>query len=52
MYFGITPEELATFLNPSEARRYLSTLCLFNDREKADFDLIAEASPNAELESN
>ena len=52
MYFGIADTELGKFINASAARRYLATLILFNDREKADFDLIAEASPNAEMESN
>ena len=43
-YFGVDRKQVANFLDRNTRRRYLFTLILFNDREKADLDSIQEQS--------
>ena len=43
-------KQVASFLNRNTRRRYLFTLILFNDREKADLDSIEEL--NSQLEES
>ena len=40
--------QVANFLDRNTRRRYLFTLILFNDREKADFDPVKEMSSKDE----
>ena len=41
-YYGIDMKQVASFLDRNARRRYLYTLILVNDREKADFETIKE----------
>ena len=49
-YNGISLTALAIGVTPREARRYLHTLIVYNDRLKSDFHMINEVS--AENSSN
>ena len=42
-------DQVARHVDRNCRRRYLSTLVLFNDREKSDFDTISERDSSAEL---
>ena len=47
-YYGVDMNQVASFLDRNTRRRYLFTLILFNDREKAAFDPIKELSSQDE----
>ena len=49
-YYGVDMKQVAGFLDRNTRRRYLFTLILFNDREKADLDSIEEL--NSQLEDS
>ena len=51
MYHGISTQQLSEYLAPTDARRYLSTIIIINDKEKANFDRIQEVSSAAEQDS-
>ena len=48
-YYGVEKKQIARFLDRNSRRRYLLTLILFNDQEKADFDPISEQNSSAEI---
>ena len=48
LYYGVDMDQVARFMDRNKRRRYLYTLILINDREKADFDSVIEESSNAE----
>ena len=47
-YYGIDRKQVANFLDRNTRRRYLFTLILFNDRDKAALDSIKEQSSSLE----